>query len=238
MSIGSTPLAARWDAEYRAGRYADEPPLPFVATIVETLEADSDARAGTGLYVGCGNGRNYLPLIDAGLDLLGLDVSPEALGQIAARRPDLARRLVHADFRELGDAGAFAYLIALQVFQHGDDGDAAGYFERAARLLRPGGLLFVRVNSASTEVYHRHRVVERHPLGGFTVRYEEGPKRDLLVHFYSDAELRHRASGDFDLIAEPREDVIHRAAPKTGSWAQWEMICRRSVDSSFPVSVR
>jgi SAM-dependent methyltransferase len=220
-------LAARWDAEYRAGRYADEPPLPFVATIVETLDAHPDARAGVGLYVGCGNGRNYLPLIDAGLGLVGLDVSPEALAQISTRRPELSERLVHADFRDFGDAGAFAYLIALQVFQHGGEDDAAGYFARAARLLRPGGLLFVRVNSASTEVYHRHRVVERHPLGGFTVQYEEGPKRDLLVHFYSRKELLHRTRADFTLVAEPREDVIRRDPPKTGSWAQWEAIWRR-----------
>ena len=220
-----TALAARWDAEYRAGRYADEPPLPFVSTIVETLDAHPDARAGRGLYVGCGNGRNYLPLVDTGLDVIGLDVSAEALGQIAARRPDLAGRLVHGDFRSY--TGAFAYLVALQVFQHGDDGDAGGYFARSAALLRPGGLLFVRVNSASTEVYHRHSVIERHALGGFTVRYEDGPKRDLLVHFYSRDELLARADTDFVLVAEPREDVIHRDPPKTGSWAQWEAIWRR-----------
>jgi SAM-dependent methyltransferase len=184
-------------------------------------------RVGRGLYVGCGNGRNYLPLVDAGLDLVGLDVSPEAIEQIAARRPALAARLVCADFRDFGDPDAFAYVVALQVFQHGGDADAAGYFARVARLLRPGGLFFLRVNSASTEVWHRHTVVERHPLGGFTVRYDDGPKQDLPVHFYSRAELLARTLADFALVAEPREDVIRREPPKRGSWAQWEAIWAR-----------
>ena len=37
-----------------------------------------------GLYVGCGNGRNFLPLVDSGLELHGLDVSGESLRQLQA----------------------------------------------------------------------------------------------------------------------------------------------------------
>jgi SAM-dependent methyltransferase len=220
-------LAARWDVEYRAGRYVDDPPLPFVRTILATLDESRRAREGSGLYVGCGNGRNFLPLVDAGLNLTGLDVSEEALAQLAARRPAQLPRLVRADFQDLERGAAFDYLIAIQVFQHGGEAEVAAYFDRAASALRPGGLLFLRVNSAATEVYHRHTVVERHPLGGFTVRYEDGPKRDLLVHFYSRAELLDRTRERFSLVLEPREDVIRRDPPKTGSWAQWEAVWRR-----------
>src|SRR5882762_4870713 len=76
MLVGGVLVTAlRWDDEYRNQRYVDEPPLPFVERIVDTLRADASAWNGTGLYVGCGNGRNYLPLVDAGLVLLALDVS-------------------------------------------------------------------------------------------------------------------------------------------------------------------
>src|SRR2546426_7834396 len=95
-----TLTASRWDDEYRTQRYANEPPLPFVDRILETLRADDSAGHGTGLYVGCGNGRNYLPLVDAGLELFGLDVSPEAIKQLLQRRPALpAQRLLCEDFR-------------------------------------------------------------------------------------------------------------------------------------------
>jgi cyclopropane fatty-acyl-phospholipid synthase-like methyltransferase len=81
------------------------------------------------------------------------------------------------------------------VFQHSTDEDAARYFAAAARLLPPGGLLFLRVNSASTEIYHRHSVIERNALGGFTIRYEEGQKEGMAVHFYAREELLDRTDG-------------------------------------------
>jgi hypothetical protein len=218
--------AARWDEEYRAGRYAHDPPLPFVATILDTLAREPRGR-GAGLYVGCGNGRNYLPLVDAGLDLVGLDVSSEAIRALGARRPALAARLVCEDFATFRGPSSFAYLIAIQVFQHGDAATVARYFERAAALLPPGGLFFLRVNAASTQVWHAHTVLERDALGGFTVRYDAGPKTGLRVHFYSRAELDARLAAAFAPVMGPVEQVTAREAPKTGSWAQWEAIGRR-----------
>jgi SAM-dependent methyltransferase len=220
-------IADRWDAEYRAGRYADDTPIPFVETILATLERHPDLRVGVGLYVGCGNGRNYLPLVDAGLRLTGLDVSLEALAQLTTRRPAVAERIVCGDFRDFGGDTALDYLIAIQVFQHGGDDDVGAYFARAAALLKPGGLLFARTNSAATEVYHRHTVEERNRFGGFTVRYAEGPKRDLLVHFATREELLDRTAAHFTPLVEPIEERIRRTPPKTGSWAQWEAMWRR-----------
>ena len=63
--MSAEPVASRWDSEYRAGRYVAERPLPFVDQILSTLRARPGAMAGVGLYVGCGNGRNYVPLVDA-----------------------------------------------------------------------------------------------------------------------------------------------------------------------------
>ncbi|HXL45710.1 MAG TPA: class I SAM-dependent methyltransferase, partial [Candidatus Binatia bacterium] len=96
--MSSELVAARWDSEYRAGRYVAERPLPFVDRIITTVRAHPEAITGVGLYVGCGNGRNYLPLVDAGLALHGLDVSREALEQLVARRATLKPQLTCADF--------------------------------------------------------------------------------------------------------------------------------------------
>jgi hypothetical protein len=62
-------VAARWDSEYRAGGYVAERLLPFVDRIISTLCAHPAAIDGVGVYVGCGNGRNDLPLVDVGLEL-------------------------------------------------------------------------------------------------------------------------------------------------------------------------
>ena len=81
-TMDQTLASQRWDAEYRnrKGRYVEEPPLPFVEHILTTFHHDPSLRHGIGLYIGCGNGRNYLPLVHAGLPLYGLDLSPESSG--------------------------------------------------------------------------------------------------------------------------------------------------------------
>ena len=220
-------LGSRWDDEYEHGRYEGEPPLPFVQDILATLRAEDEMWRDVGLYVGCGNGRNYLPLVDAGANLRGLDVSAEAIKRLAARRPGEPLSLSVGDFRSYRSDRLFGYLVAIQVFQHGDEEGVSRYFANVTETLRPGGLFFLRVNSSATDVYERHVVTGRNRFGGFTVRYDEGPKRGLDVHFYSREELLARARDTFDLVMPPRQDVIHRSPPKTGSWAQWVVIWRR-----------
>ena len=87
---GDRSLATAWDAEYTLGRYRDEPPVAFIHDIMAAARAADLARA---LYIGCGNGRNYLPLVADGLDLTGLDISPVAIAQLAARHPHRRDRL-------------------------------------------------------------------------------------------------------------------------------------------------
>ena len=218
--------AARWDVEYRGGRYAEQPPVPFVDRILATLDAET-LRSSTGLYVGCGNGRNYLPLVDAGLRLYGLDLSAESLRQLEARNPAVSERRIRADFRTWQSQRRFGYVIAIQVFQHGDAADVAGYFAKVASMPDPGGLLFLRVNSASTQVFHSHSSIEQNDLGGMTVRYEAGPKRGLPVHFFTHDELLDLTGDAFDVVDAPCEDITRRSPPETGSWVQWEAIWRR-----------
>ena len=146
--------------------------------------------------------------------------------------PALAARLTCGDFHALPADGRFAYLVAIQVFQHGDGAAVSASFAQAAALLRPGGLLFVRVNSVATEIYHRHTVIERDDLGGLTIRYDEGPKQGLLIHFCSRDNLLARAGPAFDVVSEPREQVMQRAAPKTGRWMQWEAVWRRRASTA------
>jgi SAM-dependent methyltransferase len=219
-------VASRWDDEYRGGRYQDEAPLPFVGDILGTLDGEPALRKGVGLYVGCGNGRNYLPLVDAGLRLYGLDLSLEALRQLGARR-SVTLPLICGDFRSPAIYRALEYLVAIQVFQHGTIDDVATYFANVAACLRPGGLFFLRVNSASTQILHASTTLEREPGGGTTIRYDAGPKRGLAVHFYGRAELANLTAAAFEAVMPPHEKIIHRTPPALGFWAQWEAVWRR-----------
>ena len=140
--------------------------------------------------------------------------------------------LAVGDFRSYRAEAPFGYLVAIQVFQHGNDEDASRYFGKTAEILRPGGLFFLRVNSSATEIHRRHTMLERNAFGGFTIQYDEGPKRGLAVHFYSAAELAERTKDAFERIMALRQDVIRRAPPETGTWAQWEAIWRKRPAAS------
>lgn len=225
----SDDVAQCWDREYESGRYEAEPPVQFVRAIIGELRK----RGWTGrrgIYVGCGNGRNYAPLAATCDGLRGIDVSESGIRRLLQGYPEHAGRVSRGNF--LDDSHdmerAADYLMSIQAFQHGDERTAERYFERAAAVLRHGGLLFLRVNSASTDVYHSHEVVERNDCGGFTIVYSAGPKKGLRVHFFARRELEselHRTG--FDLLNAPVERAERRRPPKTGEWRQWELTAVR-----------
>ena len=118
-------VATAWDAEYRGGRYRDEPPVAFTWDILAAARA---AGHTAGLYIGCGNGRNYLPLVTGGLDLTGLDISAAAIAELAARAPERRHRLVHGDLGALPSPAAYPLVDGLSC---GDSSDIRSYDLRA-----------------------------------------------------------------------------------------------------------
>ena len=112
------------------------------------------------------------------------------------------------------------------MFQHGTEADVATYFANVKASLRPGGLFFLRVNSVATQIIRRHTVIERTASGGITIQYDEGPKQDLAVHFYSRAELAELTADGFEDVMPPREQIVARTPPQTGCWVQWEAVWR------------
>ncbi len=228
-SENGVKVGQSYNVEYgERGRYHDEPPIPFVRTILKTLKGRPQ-RDGYGLYVGCGNGRNYIPLFDAGLRLHGMDISDEAIRQVRERRPELANTTFIGDFGAYNGARIFDYLIAIQVFQHGNRAAVDNYLDRSRQVLKPGGLLFLRVNSTSTQMVYQHTVTEDDRRRGQTIFYEEGPKAGQEVHFFDLQELSYlRNKHGFELIKRAGLVIEQRGAPFEGTtWSQWETIWQK-----------
>jgi SAM-dependent methyltransferase len=220
-------VAAAWDAEYLAGRYTTEPPLLFVDDIVA---AARERGCRHGIYVGCGNGRNYARLVEGGLDLIGLDVSIAAIQQLAKRLPDRRARLIVGDIGCLRPETRLPLVVGIQVFQHGRAEQASAHIRAAQALVAPGGLFCVRVNADATDVLHDHRVSEQAVDGSYTVQYLDGPKKGLFIHFFSRRSLTALFADGFTPLMPMRLSVTQRDAPETGQWSQWEGIwCRTEV---------
>jgi hypothetical protein len=127
----------------------------------------------------------------------------------------------------------FDVVIGIQVFQHGDRMTAHSHIRAAQDLVVPGGLFCARVNASETDVWPKNERVEDAADGGFTVRYLEGPKTGLLIHFFSSTELSWLFSDSFDEVRPLRRDVTSRATKGPGQWSQWEAIWRRSPPAAL-----
>jgi trans-aconitate methyltransferase len=216
--------ASAWDAEYTHGRYRDEPPVGFVDDILATARRE---RLRSGVYIGCGNGRNLLPLLDAGLDLTGLDISTEAISQLRRRRPERADKLIVGDLAVLPAPARYELVIGIQVFQHGTRLQAHQHLLAAAEHVVAGGLLCVRVNATDTDIEYDHNRIEEAADGGYTIRYQAGPKAGLDIHFFTAAELSALVADRFTELLAPRLHITHRTPAGPGHWSQWEAIWRR-----------
>ena len=216
-----------WDAEYASGRYEGEPPVGFVDDIVA---AAKDAGTDSGLYIGCGNGRNYIPLTEAGLDLIGLDISATAISQLANQLPGQRDQLITGDLTALPAGRRFPLVVAIQVMQHGTWAQTHDLLAGALAVVAPGGLFAIRVNAVGTDVDHRHEVTERDTDGSFSVRYTEGPKAGMTVHFWAAREVESAVTGaGFAAVMMLRPQATWRAERSAGLWLQWEGIYRRAA---------
>jgi 2-polyprenyl-3-methyl-5-hydroxy-6-metoxy-1,4-benzoquinol methylase len=219
-----TSVAQSWDAEYARGRYRDEAPVDFVRDV---LAASLNKGIRHGLYIGCGNGRNYLPLVDGGLDLLGLDISGTAINQLLERTPARRDRLMQGDLGSLPASGLFDIVIGIQIFQHGNRSTCHRHIRNAQRHVSAGGLFAIRVNAAGTQVVIRHRTTEQETDGSFTVKYLDGPKAGLLIHFFAQRELAALFARHFKPVLPLRLRSHERDTPPSSHWCQWEGIWQR-----------
>lgn len=151
--------------EYRRMYEAEERQWWYVGMrrIAFALLDPSLARLGRGaplLDAGCGTGHNLQELAARG-PATGVDLSPEALSFCRSR----GVRAVRGDLLALPFAdAAFAAVTSFDVLYHRWVSDDRAALRELARVLRPGGLLFVRVPAlrmlwgAHDEAVHsRHR---------------------------------------------------------------------------------
>ncbi len=110
------------------------------------------------LDVGCGPGRHALALARRGIEVVGVDLSPDFvdLAREAAEREGLPARFEVLDVRELAIAGEFDAAVCLCQGGFGLLGgtDEIDVFGRIVRAVRPGGGLAVSAFHAPFALRH------------------------------------------------------------------------------------
>jgi SAM-dependent methyltransferase len=88
--------------------------------------------------VGCGTGATSRMLADFGLDVLGIDLSPNMIAEARRRNPDLSFQVGSMTDMDLGD-GRFDGICAWYSVIHVPDELVPHVFSEFRRVLRPGG---------------------------------------------------------------------------------------------------
>ncbi len=141
-----------WEREYKKPKMitnSDEPAVAF-KDFVKWLKRKEgvDLSALSVLDLGAGTGKNAIYLAERGAKVFGIELSKEAV-KISKERAKTAE--VSVDFREgsFGEAFDFtddSFDLVLDVTSSNslDEKEREVYLKEAARVLKPGGYMFVR----------------------------------------------------------------------------------------------
>ena len=168
------------------------------------------------LELGCGSGRDTEVLAAAGLRVVGLDLSAEAIEEARARVPtaQFHGRDIRAPFpRTAGTLGVVVASLSLHYF---DWPETMALVERIHQQLRPGGLLLCRLNSTHDFHHGARRDVE---AGADNFYLVDGiPKR-----FFDRAAVDRLFGSGWRVISVAEQVVARYREPK----ALWEVILER-----------
>jgi ubiquinone/menaquinone biosynthesis C-methylase UbiE len=163
--VGSTQAREAAFHDDIARSVVDRPPRPADHLEVALWQQLGDIRGKAVLELGCGHGDLTMQLIDAGADVVAIDLSEgmvEAARQrIERHRPMSDARVLVASVEETSFADASYDLVVGKWIIHHVDVEAVA--REAARVLRPGGRAAFIENSAMNPVLRlaRERLIGR-----------------------------------------------------------------------------
>lgn len=185
-------LLADRQSDWWDGFYANRAkPVPFFGPAPDECLSewvtDGVVPRGAALDLGCGNGRNAIFLAQAGFTVEGVDYSQAAIDWAAerAKASGVAIHLHHASVFEVSiKPAAYDLVYDSGCFHHLPPHRRAGYVQRVAAALKPGGwfgMTCFRPEGGSglsdDEVY------ERNTLGGGLGYTEQGLREHLTGPF-------------------------------------------------------
>jgi len=188
----------------KTGRYLYydvEKPHEDLKKVISVLKKHKVRRI---LYLGCGAGRNLIPLVRASFEVYGMDLSPGGLKII---REKLRSEKLGAELR-IGDVfrklpypkECFDAVISVQVLNHNVKKKILGTIGEITRVLKPNGMIFITLPGmfakGKMRYYYNHDSREIAPRTRLPIKGEEKG----LPHFYYNISIIRRHFKDFRIL--------------------------------------
>lgn len=206
----SSHFDKRWeDAVYAMGKQHNRwPNDSFIPTFFGAFGSTSARSSVKVLELGCGVGNNLWFFAKEGFDATGIDGSSSAVEAARTRieREGLKAELIVGDFSKLDFKDAtFDFVLDRGSINHNNRAGIKCAFGEAARVLKPGGILFTQM--LSTDCYDMRLGI---PNGDGSFHSFRGGYFELVgtTFFVTPKDVRGWLESDFDLLSLWSE--IHR----------------------------
>ena len=209
-----------WFAGPAAERYDESTAHMPVVPVVDFL-ADL-AGDGAALELGIGTGRIALPLLERGVPVHGIDLSPDMVAQLRKKPRGGEIPVAIGDYATTRMEGTFSlvYLVFNTINNQTTQDAQVRSFENAAVHLAPGGCFVIEVGVRPSEPLSVFDLSDTH-VG--VDEYDPVTQR-LVSHHFTLVEGRwERASGPFRAVSPAELDLMARIAgmrlrERWGSW--------------------
>ncbi len=242
-----------YNSAYFDGKLSDWTAISIGAIsgrLLDTLRRESFPREGVAVDFGCGSGA-YLPYLkQSTLDVVGMDIAPEAVKQ-ASRKPYKTVLLIDPGQPTLPNQSA-AIVFSTEVLEHIEDAEAA--LRDFNRMLKADGLLILTTTLyfSSINVYLSTAIQQKHPwpkvmrevfhylLGFFSARRQKSFVLDWCClplgghfHGFKSGALKHMISAAGFQVTEARPLYIFEPV----GFSRYSTVKSVRAAFRFPVNV-
>ncbi len=153
------------------------------------------------LDMGCGQGRDAIPLARLGFEVLGIDHSQVGIEQmnLIAQNENLQLRGVTADVYAFDNFAAFDYILLDSMFHFAkpDREKEIGLLDRICSRMKAGCLLIVCIQDTGDKVKILNVTIDSHPD---MKRIED----QAFTYVYEDHESKHRSESRYRMLVVQR----------------------------------
>jgi len=212
-------------------RYKEEKIYSPKDEVIKFIEKNwKTIKNGPFVDIGCGNGRNLLYGAKKGLEMHGMDISKESLIQLQkqVRSHKLKAIIQEASFYNLPYKDkTFFGGMCINAYQHNNWQGAEKSFAEVSRVLADRARFLLMVRSTQRAMpKERTSINER----GITFIPQKGTKAGIMIHHYTEEEIRELAEKNCLKIRDMKEVVRHKKAQpdeESGKRGHWIVTLKR-----------